>query len=187
MSGASLAGRAVLAALWFGFWFFGVFPLGLHALAGGRFEPAPVWLLAPGLALLAAATAFVVDGVRRFLRDGRGTHAPFHPPERLVVAGPYRWVRNPLYLAYDAFIVGEALCLASPAIAAYALAFAALAHGFVVWVEEPGLRRRFGAEYDRYRADVPRWRPRAPSAAPSRSERSCASNSASSSGSKTPS
>ena len=69
----------------------------------------------------------------------------------------YARSRNPMYLLYVAFIVSEAWLFASPALLAYAAAFFGLAHLYVVRVEEPGLRRRFGEAYRRYCAEVPRW------------------------------
>ena len=92
-----------------------------------------------------------------FVREGRGTHAPFDPPRALVRSLFYRRTRNPMYLLYVVVLAGEALAWRSLALAAYAAAFALLVHVFVVCVEEPGLRRRFGAAYAAYCAEVPRW------------------------------
>jgi protein-S-isoprenylcysteine O-methyltransferase Ste14 len=97
--------------------------------------------------------------VLTFARTGRGTPAPFDPPRRLVVRGPYRFVRNPMYLGAGAALAGAALFYRSPALLAYAALFFVATHLFVVGYEEPVLRRTFGAEYDAYCRRVRRWRP----------------------------
>jgi protein-S-isoprenylcysteine O-methyltransferase Ste14 len=112
-----------------------------------------VLLLAAGLLLL--SQAFV-----RFVREGLGTPAPMAPPERLVVGGAYRHVRNPMYVALLAIIAGQALLLGQPLLLLYATALWVFAAAVVRWVEEPGLKRRFGADYDTYRRAVPAWWPR---------------------------
>jgi Phospholipid methyltransferase len=76
------------------------------------------------------------------------------------VGGLYRHVRNPMYLAVAATIVGQALLLGSLALLAYAAAFVAVTAAFVRLYEEPTLARRFGVEYEAYRSAVPGWRPR---------------------------
>lgn len=105
--------------------------------------------------LLVVGEAFV-----RFVRQGRGTPAPVLPPERLVVTGRYRHVRNPMYLGVLAMIVGEALFSGSRAVLLYGAGLAAVFHLFVRLYEEPYLRRRFGTEYEAYCRAVRRWRPR---------------------------
>lgn len=157
---ARRAGLAALATLWFALWFFAVFPLGIQLLAGGALALDRGVVGALGLALVAGSNALIVVWVGRFVREGGGTHAPFRPPERMLVSGAFGRVRNPMYVAYLAVIAGEALALRSGWIALYALGFAGLAHAYVVRVEEPALRRRFGAAYDAYCERVPRWLPR---------------------------
>lgn len=95
-----------------------------------------------------------------FARHGRGTPAPYDPPRELVVAGPYRFVRNPMYLAALLVVLGQALFWASLLIGGYALALLILFHLRVTRYEEPALAREFGAAFDRYRATTPRWLPR---------------------------
>jgi protein-S-isoprenylcysteine O-methyltransferase Ste14 len=188
-TGPSLAWRSLLAGLWFGLWFFGAFPLGIQALAGGALAPRWGAAGAAGGLLVAGGLAVVAALVARFVREGRGTQAPFHPPQQLVAGGCYRWLRNPMYAAYAAVIAGEALALRSPWVGAYAAAFLAVAHAYVVRVEEPALRARFGAAYAEYCAQVPRWWLRLPARAaqePTRSARSAASKQSSSASSKTP-
>jgi protein-S-isoprenylcysteine O-methyltransferase Ste14 len=124
----------------------------------------PFWAWAPlraaGVALLAAGTVVLVHAFARFVVEGLGTPAPIAPTQRLVVGGPYRYVRNPMYLAVTTVIVGQALVLSQPGLLGYAATvggvMAAFAHGY----EEPTLRRQFGARYEAYRRAVPAWWPR---------------------------
>jgi protein-S-isoprenylcysteine O-methyltransferase Ste14 len=110
--------------------------------------------------LIAVGSAVLLHGVWRFAADGRGTPSPTAPTEHLVVAGPYRYVRNPMYLAVGAVIAGQALLFAGAAIVAYFVAFIAAVVLFVKAYEEPTLTRTFGDEYLSYRARVPGWWPR---------------------------
>jgi protein-S-isoprenylcysteine O-methyltransferase Ste14 len=104
-------------------------------------------------AVLALSCVFTFAGV------GRGTPAPFDPPRRLVVQGPYRFVRNPMYVGATVALGGAALFYESPALLAYTGLFLVIAHWFVIWYEEPHLRRTFGEEYRAYCSRVPRWWP----------------------------
>ncbi len=112
-----------------------------------------------GLALLLAGLPLFVVFNLRFVREGQGTPAPIAPTSRLVVGGPFRYVRNAGYLAVLALVPGQALVLGSTHVLAYAAVLFILFHGYVVFFEEPTLRRRFGVEYDRYCRRVPRWIP----------------------------
>jgi len=118
----------------------------------------PVRLL--GGLLLVTALPVLVSAFVRFARDGLGTPAPVAPTERLVVTGAYRHVRNPMYVAVLAAIVGQALLLGRTDLLGYAAAVAVLVVSFVRLYEEPVLLRRFGAEYEAYRRAVPGWLPR---------------------------
>jgi protein-S-isoprenylcysteine O-methyltransferase Ste14 len=113
-----------------------------------------------GALLLAAGGAVLLHAFARFVTEGLGTPAPAAPPERLVVGGLYRHVRNPMYLAVTATIVGQALLLGQYWLLAYAALFLATTMAFVTLYEEPTLRRQFGSQYDVYRSAVPRWWPR---------------------------
>ena len=93
---------------------------------------------------------------------GGGTPGPWDAPSRVVAAGPYRWVRNPIYLAALLIVLGEAWLFLSLALLAYAGAMAVVFHLFVIGYEEPMLRRRFGSAYLEYQRMVPRWIPRRP-------------------------
>lgn len=96
----------------------------------------------------------------RFALEGRGTPAPVAPTERLVVGGIYRHVRNPMYVAVLAIILGQALLFSSWALVAYATIAAIAMVSFVKFYEEPTLARRYGADYEAYRSAVPGWLPR---------------------------
>jgi protein-S-isoprenylcysteine O-methyltransferase Ste14 len=125
-------------------------------------EPLPNWgpVRAAGVVLLAAGAVVLVQAFVRFVREGVGTPAPVAPTERLVVGGLYRHVRNPMYLAVGATLVGQALALGQLLLLPYAAAFGAAVAAFVRWYEEPSLRRRFGDRYEAYLRAVPGWLPR---------------------------
>jgi protein-S-isoprenylcysteine O-methyltransferase Ste14 len=125
-------------------------------------EPLPYWspMQIVGAALLVAGIGVLLDAFARFVVEGLGTPAPVAPTERLVVGGLYRYVRNPMYLAVGAVIVGQALLLGQLSLLVYAAAFGVAVAAFVHWYEEPTLSRRFGERYDRYRREVPGWWPR---------------------------
>jgi protein-S-isoprenylcysteine O-methyltransferase Ste14 len=113
-----------------------------------------------GVTLVAAGLALVGWTVALFARIGRGTLAPWDPTSRLVVAGPYRHVRNPMISGVLATLLGEAALFGSlPLLVWFGTVFLLNAIYFPL-VEEPGLRERFGEDYERYRANVPRWLPR---------------------------
>ena len=117
-------------------------------------------LVVIGAVLIAAGAVVLVQAFVRFVVEGIGTPAPVAPPEHLVVGGLYRHVRNPMYVAVAATIVGQALVLGRPGLLLYAAAFVAVTGAFARWYEEPVLRERFGAEYEAYCRAVPGWWPR---------------------------
>ena len=125
-------------------------------------EPLPHWLplRLAGWLLIAAGTIVLLHAFARFVVEGLGTPAPVAPTANLVVGGVYRYVRNPIYLAVTATIVGQALALGQPFLLLYAAAFLAAAVAFVRGYEEPTLRRQFGEQYEAYRRAVPGWLPR---------------------------
>jgi protein-S-isoprenylcysteine O-methyltransferase Ste14 len=100
--------------------------------------------------------------VTLFATKGRGTPAPWDAPRRFVALGPYRLVRNPMYLGMGSVILGEAVLFESWPLGLYLIALALVWHAFVVLWEEPSLERTFRDEYRSYRAVVPRWVPRFP-------------------------
>ena len=128
-------------------------------LARGR-PPAAGVRLATAVALIALGAAIYAWCARDFAALGRGTPAPVDAPRTLVVRGPYRHTRNPMYLGVLAVILGWAIFFRASALALYGAVVAALFHAFVVLYEEPHLRKKFGAEYADYCARVPRWLPR---------------------------
>src|SRR5262245_42812169 len=114
-----------------------------------------------GAILIATGVAALLHAFCRFVVEGLGTPAPVAPTERLVVGGLYRYVRHPMYLAVAAIIVGQALLLGRLVLLVYAALFLVAVVAFVRLYEEPTLRRRFGKQYEAYRAAVPGWWPRA--------------------------
>jgi protein-S-isoprenylcysteine O-methyltransferase Ste14 len=112
-----------------------------------------------GMLVAAAGAALALWCILAFALVGRGTPAPFDPPRRLVAVGPYRAVRNPMYLGAALALAGAALFYRSYALLAYSAIFLLLTHLFVVSYEEPALRRAFGQEYEAYCRRVRRWRP----------------------------
>ena len=125
-------------------------------------KPLPFWppLRVLGVMLIAAGVAVLLHAFAKFVVEGLGTPAPVAPTERLVVGGLYAYVRNPMYLAVAATIVGQALALGQLILLLYAAAFGIAVAAFVRWYEEPTLSRRYGEQYDRYRRAVPGWWPR---------------------------
>ena len=129
-------------------------------LTGWRF--APIWLplrVVGGVLTIVACTV-LVSAFARFVAEGIGTPAPVAPPQRLVVGGLYRFVRNPMYVAVIAAITGQALLFGQLSLLIYAAIVAAAMVAFVHFYEEPYLTERFGAEYEQYRRAVPGWWPR---------------------------
>jgi protein-S-isoprenylcysteine O-methyltransferase Ste14 len=112
-----------------------------------------------GLLLGASGAALAVACIVTFVMVGKGTPAPFDPPRRLVIRGPYRFVRNPMYLGAGLALAGAAITYRSISLFAYAALFILLMHTFVVLYEEPTLRRNFGREYEAYCRRVGRWWP----------------------------
>jgi protein-S-isoprenylcysteine O-methyltransferase Ste14 len=113
-----------------------------------------------GVLLIAAGALVLVECFVRFAWRGLGTPAPIAPTRRLIVTGLYRFVRNPMYVAVFALTAGQALLFGSAALLLYAAAVWAMFHLFVLFYEEPTLRRQFPADYERFVAGVPRWIPR---------------------------
>src|SRR4051795_9310934 len=126
-------------------------------LTGWSTHSWPVAVRAVGVALIAAGSAVLLAAFVRFALEGVGTPAPVAPTERLVIGGAYRYVRNPMYLAVAALIVGQGLLLGRLVLLVYAAVFAAAVLAFVHGYEEPTLARRFGPEYEAYRRSGPAW------------------------------
>ena len=130
-------------------------PLALVQRSGAA--PTPLWPL--GALVAAGGATLYVWCAASFVVVGRGTPAPIAAPVVFVARGPYRVVRNPMYVAVIAAVLGEALAFGSDALVAYAGFLAIAFHLFVVLYEEPTLTARFGASYEDYRRRVPRWLP----------------------------
>jgi protein-S-isoprenylcysteine O-methyltransferase Ste14 len=118
-----------------------------------------VWQVA-GMLLGASGAAIALACILTFVFVGRGTPAPFDPPRRLVVQGPYRFVRNPMYLGAGFALAGAALFYQSIPLLGYAGLFLIITHFFVVLYEEPTLRQTFVADYDAYCRRTSRWWPK---------------------------
>jgi protein-S-isoprenylcysteine O-methyltransferase Ste14 len=138
----------------------GVVPWWLTGWQVRRPLPYGLALQLAGALAIAAGALVLLASFARFALEGLGTPAPLAPTRRLVIGGAYRYVRNPMYLAVGALILGQALLLGQLRLVGYALAFSAAAASFVRLYEEPTLRRRFGAQYQAYARAVPRWWPR---------------------------
>lgn len=132
-------------------------------ITGWQFEE-PLPLYAParvvGGLLLTVAVGFLVNSFIRFIIEGLGTPAPVAPTEHLVVGGVYRYIRNPMYAAVVAAIIGQALLFGQPSLFLYAALIGLVQAAFVRFHEEPTLLRRYGREYETYRRNVPGWWPR---------------------------
>ena len=113
-----------------------------------------------GVAFIIAGVPGLLDSFARFALEGLGTPAPIAPTRNLVVSGLYRYVRNPMYVAIVAVILGQAVLFADWRLFGYGALIWLAFQIFVLAYEEPTLRRSYGAEYERYRANVPRWLPR---------------------------
>ena len=113
-----------------------------------------------GILVAASGAALAVSCIATFALVGKGTPAPFDPPRRLVVQGPYRFVRNPMYIGAGLAMAGAALFYQSLALLGYIGAFFVVSHLFVAVYEEPTLRSTFGKDYETYCDTVGRWWPR---------------------------
>jgi protein-S-isoprenylcysteine O-methyltransferase Ste14 len=129
-------------------------------LTGWDSTDPPLALQVVGAVLIAAGLAVLLHAFARFVVEGIGTPAPVAPPEHLVVGGLYRHVRNPMYVAVAATIIGQAALLGRPVLLIYAAAFVAVVSAFVYGYEQPVLSKRFGERYEEYRRNVPAWWPR---------------------------
>ena len=117
----------------------------------------PRWLGPVGIALASAGALLAAACVAVFVTRGRGTPAPFDPPRVFIASGPFRCVRNPMYVGWFAVILGAGLVFRSPSMLILAVGFLLAAHLLVVLYEEPALIARFGDSYREYRKSVPRW------------------------------
>jgi protein-S-isoprenylcysteine O-methyltransferase Ste14 len=140
----------------------GLLPWLITGWSGSSWDGWRVVGTAVGWFLIAAGSAVLVHAFALFVLQGLGTPAPIAPTRTLVVTGTYRWVRNPMYLAVTAVIVGQALLFASVALGIYAVVVATAFVTFVNLYEQPTLTRQFRADYEAYLRTVPGWWPRRP-------------------------
>jgi protein-S-isoprenylcysteine O-methyltransferase Ste14 len=158
MMTAFIAVRAlVFAAAFLGFWLWVI--VRVQPLSRSLDEALPPWLGGPGIAMIALGLVGVLACIAVFVVRGRGTPAIFDAPRKFVAAGPYRYVRNPMYLSGLLLFCGLGLYLRSLAVLGFCAAWFLLVHAFVVLIEEPGLHERFGETYDDYCMRVARWLP----------------------------
>lgn len=123
------------------------------------FASSPALRAAGALLCLAGSFAFV-STVRTFILIGDGTIMPWDPARKMIVAGPYRYVRNPMISSLILVMAGEALLFASRGIGVLAVLNYLINTVYFIYSEEPGLEKRFGAAYTEYKRNVPRWIPR---------------------------
>jgi protein-S-isoprenylcysteine O-methyltransferase Ste14 len=113
-----------------------------------------------GIMLIIAGVLIYLTSARFFVAFGKGTPAPIDPPLLLVTTGPYRFVRNPMYCSGILILFGEFVISGSGAILLYLLFIWLIFHLFIVFYEEPHLRKVFGEPYEKFCRKVPRWMPR---------------------------
>jgi protein-S-isoprenylcysteine O-methyltransferase Ste14 len=151
--------RSLLWALLLPGFFAGYVPwrfFGLSTVNVDLFDPSHL----VGSGLIAVGAALLGLCIWEFARTGRGTLAPVDAPRHLVVRGPYRHVRNPMYLGVTLIVLGEMLLTRSRGLFLYWVIWFGAVNLFVIGHEEPTLRRRFGAAYEEYAQQVDRWLPR---------------------------
>jgi protein-S-isoprenylcysteine O-methyltransferase Ste14 len=129
--------------------------------------PWPLAIRVIGAVLIAAGGTVVTWAFAQFAAEGVGIPIPGEPnSQRLTVGGPYRYVRNPLYVGSVLAISGQALLLSRPVLLIYAGVFLAITFSLTHWLEDPALARRFGQQFEDYRNRVPGWCPRLPRRTP---------------------
>lgn len=138
--------------------FFLVFDI--HRRSLKAFLPLPFLQSVVGGLLCLAGCSLIVATIVRFIRQGKGTLAPWDPTTHLVVSGPYAYTRNPMISGVAFVLLGEAALFGSVAVLGLSAIFAAVNTLYFRLSEEPGLLERFGLEYEEYRRHVPMWIPR---------------------------
>jgi protein-S-isoprenylcysteine O-methyltransferase Ste14 len=152
--------RALTYATVFVALFLVLVPQRILRASGYVWSGSPVWAEVLGSGLVIAGFALVLWCLLTFTFAGRGTAAPFDPPRKLVTVGPYRFVRNPIYIGAVIAMLGAALFLWSAWLVVYAVVVLIATHVLVILYEEPHLRSVFGQPYEEYLRTVHRWVPR---------------------------
>jgi protein-S-isoprenylcysteine O-methyltransferase Ste14 len=134
-------------------------PARILAWSGIARPAALAWPQIAGILIATAGAVVALSCLWAFAWIGRGTPAPFDPPRKLVVRGPYRFLRNPMYVGAGLAVGGAALYFESVQLLAFIALFLLATHLFVVFYEEPTLKRTFGPEYESYCRHVHRWWP----------------------------
>ena len=137
----------------------GYIPWRFYGVTLSRLRPATLAGIV-GLIALAVGAVLALACIVEFATRGRGTPAPMDPPRELVVRGPYRFVRNPMYVGMLLVLLGELALVYSAGFALYIASWFMFMNLLVVFYEEPTLRRKFGGPYERYTREVGRWWPR---------------------------
>jgi protein-S-isoprenylcysteine O-methyltransferase Ste14 len=119
----------------------------------------PEWCIMLAFVIGVPAVLLELLCIGAFVVSGHGTPAPFDAPRRVVAVGPYKYVRNPMYIGGLALLIAFGLYLRSPSVVIFAVAWIVVVHLAVVFLEEPDLRRKFGGSYEEYCRAVPRWIP----------------------------
>ena len=156
----SLWFRAFTAVLALPFQVTVVIPLILLYCSGWQRDNIVLWTFFLGIAIFLAGLLLAVSTIRLFSKLGNGTLAPWDPTSKMVITGPYAYVRNPMITGIVLMLLGEALMFASWAIGIWTVVFLIINMIYFVLSEEPGLRKRFGKEYEEYCRNVPRYIPR---------------------------
>lgn len=136
----------------------GIVPWLLLRASGETVMPSSFWLIGLLPFLIGVILYFWCAGAFTFI--GKGTPAPIDAPVFLVREGPYRWMRNPMYIGVFSVLLGEIILFHSLSLLVLLLVAAMIVHLFVIFYEEPHLTRQFGESYEVYLRTVPRWLPR---------------------------
>jgi protein-S-isoprenylcysteine O-methyltransferase Ste14 len=153
--------RSALYASGFIF-FFAWIALHVRSFDGNFGFTLPAATVALGIILMVVGATVAISCIATFVVRGRGTPALFDPPREFVAIGPYRYVRNPMYIGGFTLLLGLALYLRSISVLLMTIVLILATHLLVVLHEEPILKRKFDGPYENYRATVDRWLPRFP-------------------------
>ncbi|MDG5789352.1 isoprenylcysteine carboxylmethyltransferase family protein [Evansella sp. AB-P1] len=131
-----------------------------NRLLWGLEGPISALIFIVGLAIALTGFLLVIVTVSQFAKNGKGTLAPWDPPKKLVVSGPYRYTRNPMISGVAFVLLGESLLLCSMSVLLWFIFFTVVNYTYFIFGEEPLLTKKFGEEYLEYKKNVPRLLPR---------------------------